>query len=412
MTTVALQPMKGVKVVEVAQFTFTPAAGAVLADWGAEVIKVEHAVTGDAQRGITIGTGGAAAGSFQPLMEMPNRGKRSIGLALENPAAYEVLMELVRDADVFLTNFLPSARTRLHLDVEDMRKVNPQIIYVRGTGHGPRGRDADKPGYDGATFWSRMGSAWGTTPPDSPRLITLPAGAYADSMGGAIMAGGIAAALLARDRTGEPSVVDVSLMSVGAWAIALSLTTAMLVDDVTPPPSLTDPLNLPVNPTIGGFRTSDGRFITLMMVQPGRYFADVCAHLGLEHLLEDERFQSAEGLMQHADEIGVHIAAAIAQKPYAYWVEHLQTMEGPWAPAQNPLEIAHDPQMEVNGYLRPVVDAEGNTRTLVANPVQFDETPADLTRGPQFAEHTDDILRELGKTEEEIIELKVDGACT
>ena len=107
-TSMTWQPMKGVKVVEVAQFTFTPSAGAVLADWGADVIKVEHAVTGDAQRGLVIGAGGAAAGSFQPLMEHPNRGKRSIGLSLHVPSGHEVLMELVRDADVFLTNFLPS----------------------------------------------------------------------------------------------------------------------------------------------------------------------------------------------------------------------------------------------------------------------------------------------------------------
>ena len=407
----ALQPMKGVKVVEVAQFTFTPSAGAVLADWGADVIKVEHAVTGDAQRGITIGTGGAAAGSFQPLMEHPNRGKRSIGLALEVRSGHAVLMELVRDADVFLTNFLPSARRRLHLDVEDVRRVNPNVIYVRGSGHGVRGHEADKPGYDGSTFWSRM-SAWGTTPPDSPRAMAQPAGAYGDSMGGAIMAGGIAAALFARDRTGEPSVLDVSLMSVGGWAIALSLCTAMLTNEVSPPPELTAPPNIPVNPTIGNFRTSDGRFITLMMLQPGRHFADVCRHLDLEHLLEDKRFQSAEGLMTHANEVGQHVADAIAQKPYVYWIEHLQTMEGAWAPMQNPLELAHDPQMEANGYIVPVVDAEGNSRRLVANPVQFDETPPALTRAPQFAEHTDDILRELGKSDDELIQLKIDGACT
>src|SRR6516164_382020 len=120
-----LQPMRGVKVVEVAQFTFVPSAGAVLADWGAEVIKVEHAVTGDAQRGLTIGAGGVAQGSFQPLMEHPNRGKRSIGLALEVPSGRDVLLELVREADVFLTNFLPSARTKLRIDVDDIRAVNP-----------------------------------------------------------------------------------------------------------------------------------------------------------------------------------------------------------------------------------------------------------------------------------------------
>jgi len=404
--------MRGVKVVEVAQFTFTPSAGAVLADWGADVVKVEHAVTGDAQRGIKIGTGGAATGSFQPLMEHPNRGKRSIGLALEVPSAYAVLMDLVRDADVFVTNFLPSAQRKLHLEVEDVRKVNPGIIYVRGSGHGTRGPDADKPGYDGSTFWARMGSGWGATPPDSPRAIVQPAGAYGDSMAGAIMAGGIAAALFARDRTGEPSVVDVSLMSVAAWAMALSLGTAMLTNEVTPPPALTAPPNIPVNPTIGQFRTSDHRWITFTMVQPGRYFEDVCRHLGLEHLLDDERFQSAEGLMANADEIGRHIAGAIAGQPYEHWVEHLQTMEGPWAPVQNPLEIVDDPQMEANGYLVSVVDAEGQDRRLVANPVQFDETPPTVTRAPQFAEHTDEILRALGRSDDEIIQLKVEGACT
>src|SRR5262249_791649 len=134
-----LQPMRGVKVVEVAQFTFVPSAGAVLADWGADVIKVEHAVTGDAHRGLPIGTGaaqpglrigtgGAAEGSFQPLMEHPNRGKRSIGLALENPSAHAVLIELVRDADVFLTNFLPDASQRLRIGVDDVRQANPNVI--------------------------------------------------------------------------------------------------------------------------------------------------------------------------------------------------------------------------------------------------------------------------------------------
>jgi crotonobetainyl-CoA:carnitine CoA-transferase CaiB-like acyl-CoA transferase len=163
---------------------------------------------------------------------------------------------------------------------------------------------------------------------------------------------------------------------------------------------------------IGGYRTSDGRFITLMMVQPGRYFADLCNHLGLEHLLEDERFQTAEGLMANGAEAGQHVAAAIAEQPYAYWVEKLQTLEGQWAPVQNPIELAADPQMAANGYLLPVTDAEGNTQQLVANPVQFDEVPPELVRGPQFAEHTDDILRELGKDEEEILQLKLDGACT
>jgi len=404
--------MKGVKMVEVAQFTFTPAAGAVLADWGADVIKIEHAVQGDAQRGLRLGTGGVAEGSFQPLMEHPNRGKRSVGVALDHPEGHAVLMDLCRDADIFLINFLPDARRRLHLEVEDIRKANPKIIYVRGSGHGQRGADAEKGGYDGSTFWCRMGSAWATTPTDSPRIINQPGGAYGDSMGGMTIAGGIAAALFARERTGEPSVVDVSLMSVGAWAFALSLGNAMLSGEEQAPPPLDSPMNIAVNPTIGTFKTSDGRWINFTMLQPGRYFADVCRHLGLEHLIEDDRFNTAEKLMANALEAGKYVADAIRAKPFSYWVEHLKTMEGQWAPIQSPLEIAADPQMDANGYILPVIDLEGNERRLVANPVQFDERPPVLTRAPQFAEHTDDILRELGRTEDEIIQLKIDGAVT
>jgi crotonobetainyl-CoA:carnitine CoA-transferase CaiB-like acyl-CoA transferase len=409
---VTWRPMEGVKVLEVAQFTFTPCAGAVLGDWGAEVVKVEHSERGDAQRGLTIGAGGAAAGSFQPLMEHPNRGKRSIGLALEMPAAREVLTDLVRSSDVFLTNFLPSARKKLAIDAEDIRSLNPKIIYVRGSGHGQRGSEVDRPGYDGSSFWSRMGCAWGVTPPDSDRLLGQPSGAFGDSIGGAMMAGGVAAALFSRERTGEGSIVDVSLMSVGAWAMALWLGTAMLTGESAPPLPTSAPPYLAVNPLIGGYRTSDNRFITLMMIQPGRYFSDLCHHVGLEHLVDDERFQTAEGLMANAAEVGGQLATVFAQRPFAEWVERLQTLKGPWAPAQNPLEIVADPQLEANGCLLPVVDADGNDRKLVANPVQFDERPPEITRGPRFAEHTDDILRELGRSDDAIMQLKIDGACT
>jgi crotonobetainyl-CoA:carnitine CoA-transferase CaiB-like acyl-CoA transferase len=407
-----MQPMSGVRILEVAQFTFTPAAGAVLADWGADVIKVEHAVTGDSQRGLQIGTGGASQGSFHPLMEHPNRGKRSIGLALELESARDVLLELAKTSDVFLTNFLPSARARLRIDVDDIRKVNPNIIYVRGSAHGPRGPDADKGGYDGSTFWSRAGSAMGATPSDSPRLINQPAGAYGDSMGGMTIAGGIAAALFARDRTGEPSVVDVSLLSVGVWAMALSVNNALMAGEAPPTAPLAGSGASPFNPIIGNFRTSDDRWVNLTMLQAGRYWADVCRHLGLDDLIEDERFDSAKKLMARAPEAGQLVAEAIAAKPYAFWLDRLQSLEGQWAPNNNALEVGQDAQVRANGYIVPVTDADGRERELVASPVQFDAEPPTLVRAPQFAEHTDDLLRELGRSDDEIIELKIEGAVT
>jgi crotonobetainyl-CoA:carnitine CoA-transferase CaiB-like acyl-CoA transferase len=399
------QPLSGVKMVEVAQFTFTPAAGAVLADWGADVIKVEHADSGDAQRGMRSQP---ADGCWFPVMEHPNRGKRSIGLALENPAAHEVLLELCRDADVFLTNFLPNARRRLHIEVEDIRAVNPNIIYVRGSAHGQRGPWAELGGFDGTSFWCRMGAGWGVTPADAERVVGMPAGAYGDSIGGMTIAGGIAAALLGRERTGEPSVVDVSLMSVGAWAFGLSLGNAAMTGENQPAPVLDGTLN----PLANTFRTADGRWINFTMMQPFRFFADVCHHLGVEHLIDDPRFDSFEHLMANTLDASRCFTEAIAAKPYAYWVDRLQTMEGQWAPVQEPLDILADPQMEANGYLVGVTDLDGNQRTLIANPVQFDERPPVIVRAPEFAEHTDQLLSELGRSEDEIMKLKIEGAAT
>jgi crotonobetainyl-CoA:carnitine CoA-transferase CaiB-like acyl-CoA transferase len=407
------KPMTGVRMLEVAQFTFTPSAGAVLADWGADVIKVEHPVTGDAQRGLRIGTGSAAIGSFQPLMEHPNRGKRSIGLALDHPEALEVLYELVRTSDVFLVNFLPDARRRLKIEVEDIRRVNPRIIYVRGSAFGNHGDERESGGYDASAFWARAGSAAGCTPSDSPRLMGMPAGAYGDSVGGMTIAGGISAALFARERTGQPSEVDVSLLSVGTWAMGLAVNTALLTGE----PPMTAPLNMNTamyNPLTANYRTSDDRWINLTMLQAGRYWADFCTHLGRTDLITDERFSTAEALMTPASTAAAAeiIAGEFAGQTFTYWVERLRTMEGQWAPVQNALEVGLDPQIRANGYIRPVTDAEGNERELVANPVQFDNQPPDITRAPQFAEHTDEILAELGFDMDRIIELKVAGAAT
>ena len=406
------QPMKGIRVLEVAQFTFTPAAGAILADWGADVIKVEHPVSGDAQRGITIGTGGASKGTFQPLMELPNRGKRSIGLALDSEDGRRILDELIAESDVFLTNFLPSARKRLRLDVEDVRSVRPDIIYARGSAHGVHGPEADVGGYDLSTFWCRGGGAWGATPGDAHTVSMMPGGAMGDSMSGMTLAGGISAALFARERTGETSVVDVSLLGVACWGNSLSIGSAVLTGEDPPRTSIEGPAHVAANPTVGHFPTSDGRFINLTMLQPGRFWADLCRHIDRPDLIEDERFNSGDKLMMNASVAGALVESAIAEKPYTHWVQQFQTLEGTWAPVQSPLEVAADEQVRANGYLVDLVDADGLAQKIVSSPVQFDEVPFDLIRAPQFAEHTDDIICELGYDTESLLRLKFDGVIT
>ncbi|MGW1024318.1 CaiB/BaiF CoA transferase family protein [Streptomyces sp. NPDC002577] len=408
------RPMEGVRVLEVAQFTFVPAAGAVLADWGADVIKIEHAERGDAQRGLVRVLGQEAmskGSSFFPIMEGPNRGKRSIGVALEKPSSRRVLEELVRSSDVFLTNFLPGARAKLKIDVEDIRAINPDIIYVRGSGFGARGPERDKGGYDSTAFWARGGSAAGVTPPGADRMTRMPAGAYGDSMGGMTIAGGIAAALFQRQRTGEPSVIDVSLLGVGAWATQYLVNRALMVGG--PLPVQEHPKHgSATNPLIGAYRTADDRWLEFSMLQPGRYWPEFCRVVGREDLASDERFDSTEKIMANAAEAADIVAEIIRQRPFAEWTEILARGEGQWAAVQNPWEVGQDPSLRANGLIAQIVDADGRERELVANPVQFDQTPASLTRAPQFAEHTDEVLRDIGLSDEELLQLKIDGAVT
>jgi len=404
------RPMSGVRVVEVAQFTYVPVSGAILADWGADVIKVEHAVKGDAQRGLANLGGTDAIGGFAPLMEHPNRSKRGIGLALEKPEALEVLYEIVRNSDVFVTNFLPEARNRLRIDVEHIRAINPDIIYVRGSALGTRGPEADKGGYDSPMFWCRGGSSFGAKPPSLKGALNQPGAAWGDTIGGLNIAGGIAAALFARAQTGEPSIVDVSLLASGAWANAMSIDVALAGGPIS---SGSEPRSgVPGNPLVGMYETSDNRHLNLCMLQPGRYWADFVQHLDRPDLIEDSRFDSAENLMTNWEPASEIVAAALGSKPLAHWIEKFRTLEGQWGAVQNALEAGNDVQLRANGHVATIIDVNGVERELVTSPVQFDETPAAPGRAPQFAEHTDEILKEIGANDERIIELKLAGAVT
>ena len=407
------KPLTGVRVLEVAQFTYVPSAGAVLADWGAEVVKIEHPVTGDAQRGLVKVLGAAASkpgSSFAPIMEAPNRGKRSVGMALDHPDVRPEFDELVRRSDVFLTNYLPSPRTKLHIDVADIRTVNPDIIYVAGSGFGMEGADRDAGAYDATAFWARGGSADGLNPPDAEHSAFMPAGAYGDNIGGMTIAGGVAAALYGRHVTGEPSVLDVSLLAVGAWTTQFSINMAILMGG--PLPKMQRRTQAPGNPLTGAYRTSDGRFVQLSMLQPTRYWPEFCHLMGLDEYIEDPRFASMQSMAENADLAYGIVHDAIAKLSFAECKDVLSRGTGQWAPVQDAWELAHDEGLTANGRIATIVDAEGNSQRLVASPVKFDDDAARLGRAPQFAEHTEDVLRELGVDDERLIELKINGAIT
>jgi crotonobetainyl-CoA:carnitine CoA-transferase CaiB-like acyl-CoA transferase len=402
--------MKGIRVLEVAEHTFVPAASAVLADWGADVIKIEHAVRGDAMRGLgRTGVMDLSKG-VHVLNEHSNRGKRSLGLDLSNPDGLEVLYALAKRSDVFLTNKLPGTLARLRIDVADIRAHSPKIIYVRGTSFGVRGPDKDKGGYDMTGFWCRAGSAASVSPAELPGALPQPGPAYGDSMGGMTIAGGISAALLKRERTGEPSVVDVSLLSLGAWAMSAGIALSLQMERPwgTPMPGGTGSFN----PLVGIYETSDGRYLCLVMLQAARYWADFCAHIDRPELARDPRFADEAKLSANASEAAGILRDVFKTRTLAEWTDRFGTLQGQWAPVQNTLEVVEDPQVRANGYMARTATREGTEFELVASPVQFDEEPTPTQRAPEFNEHGDEILQEIGLDMERILELKAAGAVT
>ena len=399
------QVMEGVRVLEVAQFTFVPAAGAVLADWGADVIKVEHPVTGDAQRGLLKVGGADNTANINFLMEHANRGKRSVGLDISTEEGREVLYQLVRESDVFLTNFLPRVRRKLKIELADIRAVNPKIIYARGSALGDEGAERENGGYDATAYWARGGSGMGMRPLGEPPTMQ-PGAAYGDSIGGMTVAGGIAGALFARERTGETSVVDVSLLGTGVWAMGCSLAGAMLTGQSAIPTAGASF----INPLVGLFGTKDGGFLMLTMLQGFPYWADTVAHIGKPELAEDPRFATAEEFAKHHEAASGELREAFATATLSEWRDRLATMKGQWGPFQTVGQIPSDAQVLANGHIVEVDAGDGVSFKLVSSPVKFDETPFQLRKGPEHAQHTEEILLEMGFDWDRIASLKQKGA--
>jgi crotonobetainyl-CoA:carnitine CoA-transferase CaiB-like acyl-CoA transferase len=399
--------MKGIRVVEVAGWTYVPIAGTVLAEWGADVLKIEHPETGDPQRGlVNSGLVPTGPGGINHMIEFPNRGKRSVGLNLKTEEGYALLLKLVETADVFLTNFRPQARAKLKIDVEDLRKVNPKLIYVRGSANGQRGPESERGGYDNSNFWGRGGSAdILTAPGEYP--ISQPGPGYGDVIGGLTIAGGISAALFHRERTGEAVTVDNSLLANGVWATGATVLAAGLFGFSRMPRG--DRTMMP-NPLVNNFKTKDDRFMSLIMLESDRYWADLVTKIGHPELADDPRFVDSVARAKNCQACCVALDEIFATRTLEGWKPIMNTVDGVWAPVQTADELLVDPQVVANGYIREVTSTGGTTFRMVASPLQFDEQPPDLTRAPDHGEHTDEVLEELGLEMDAIIDLKLKGA--
>jgi crotonobetainyl-CoA:carnitine CoA-transferase CaiB-like acyl-CoA transferase len=394
----------GVRVVELAQWVFVPVAGALLADWGADVVRIERP-EGDPYRGLMTQGIGTDSGGVNLSVALANRGKRSIALDLRTEGGREILDKLLATADVFLTNFRPGALQRLGLDADTLTARYPRLVYARGHGYGVRGPDADRPGYDASAFWARGGLAHVLTPAELDKPIGQ-RGAMGDRNGAMALAFGMAAALLERERTGKGSVVDVSLLATAMWTLSSDVLAAL---QGAQPRAMSMSASGYVNPLVGVYRTKDARHISLVFLEADRYWPDFCRVIGREELIDDPRFVDLAARKEHAEECVDILTTEFASRTFGEWKELLSRIDAPWAPVQAVEELLDDPQVVANGYIGDVeLDGAGGYR-LPSVPVQFDGAGPPLRRAPEHGEHSELVLLELGYSWDEIGELQAAG---
>lgn len=405
-----LRILEGVRVLEVAEHGFVPSAGTVLADWGAEVIKVEHPVRGDPMRQILRWGIIPGVDPSQPdfMVESLFRSKRCIALDLTRDTGRELLLKLARRADVFLTNLLPASRRRLRIDYPEIRGVNSRIVYAKGHGQGARGAEAEAGGFDAVSFWSRGSVQERLTPPGQPLVGQRPG--TGDFMSGLTLAGGISAALFRRERTGESIEVDVALLNVATWMMSPDINAACLYGRDLPK---TAPVETQSVPAIAGtYAAKDGKLVTLMMWQDdARFFPIFARAAGYEDLLADPRFADAGSRVSNKAELVAELTRRFATRTRAEWVDRLSKSECIWGLVQSPVDIPEDPQVQANGYLMRIQRKDGSVFRAVGAPVQFNgEPPAARHAAQELGEETETVLREAGATEAEVQAARAAGA--
>lgn len=395
--------MTGVKVVEIGVWIAGPAAAGILADWGADVVKIEPPA-GDPARLFHAMLGGDLP--VNPVFELDNRSKRSVALDLTNPDALQVALELIDQADVFVSNVRPSALERLGLDHQTLAARNPRLIYASVTGYGNAGDDHDRAAFDIAAYWARSGIASLLTPPNG--MPPYQRGGMGDHPTGMSAAAAISAALFARERSGEGQLVTTSLLRQGMYTIGFDLNLALGWGRV-PAKAARESM---ASPTVNHYGASDGKRFWMVGLEGGRHWPPLARAVGHAEWISDERFATPLARAQNAPELTRLLDAEFATKTLAEWTEIFsRDPEIFWSPIQDVDDVLADPQTRSAGGFVEVPGADGPT-TMIATPVDFAGTPWEpRSHAPDLGEHTRDVLAELGRTPEQIDAMFAVGAA-
>ena len=373
-------PLQGVKVIEMGVWVAGPAATGLMADWGADVIKVEPP-TGDPQR-FVFGALGVADQKGVPPFEIDNRGKRSVVLDLRNEDDLQKMFALLEDADVFVSNVRPAGLARMGLDPDSLTKRFPRLIYGQLTGYGSTGPDVDKAGYDIGAFWSRSGLAHTTVAPDElPPAIRSGQG---DHTTGLSMAAGVLAALFDRERTGKGRIVSTSLLRTGiytlGWDVGVYLRFGKRQSTKS---SRKNPA-----PQMNCYRCADGRAFWLLGMEADRHFPGLLKAIGREELASVENFKNARARSINAGEFTAVLDEHFATQDYAYWTAQFDANDVWWAPLNSIADAVADPQVIASGaFVDMTPQPDEDPYRAVNSPVDFSDYTPTYGPVPNLGEH-------------------------
>ena len=399
--------LEGTKILEMGHVVAVPAATATLADWGAEVLKIEP-LTGDMARGFKSFAGVEAAvigkgGEISWYVQLLNRNKKSLAVNLKTEPGREIIYKLVKEYDIFIANYELSSLKRLKMDYATLSQVNPKQIYGVLTGYGTKGPDKDERGFDHTAAWARSGIQYligepGSAPPPER-------GGMMDRVAAAHIVGGILAAILHREKTGEGQALEFSLYHTAIWTVAEDIQAALMG---TPLPKWDR--TKASNPIFNSYRAKDGRWFQFAMLQSDVHWPDFCQAIERPALEQDTRFENMDKREENCQELIRILDDIFALKTRDEWEKRFKENDCIYGRIETATEVTTDPQALANDFFAKLHHPVGVEMRLVNTPVKFQQNPASVRNpAPEVGQHTEETLLNLGYSWDDIGTLKEQG---